>query len=190
MTSTAGPDLRDRRARRRRRRHGRARGADGRHHAADRRPSRRGMATGIVNAGGSFGQFVFAPIAQAHHRGGRLGRSRCRAWRRSTLLALPAAWVLRGNSLQPLAPAPARRRCARAAREADPRARWRAELPAAGRGLLRLRLPRRLHRHPPARRGRDLRAAAARWAPGRWRDRPVQHRRQPRHGLGRRAAGA
>jgi hypothetical protein len=28
------------------------------------RPRRRGMATGIVNAGGSFGQFVFAPIAQ------------------------------------------------------------------------------------------------------------------------------
>ena len=27
-------------------------------------PERRGIATGIVNAGGSFGQFVFAPIAQ------------------------------------------------------------------------------------------------------------------------------
>ena len=27
-------------------------------------PEKRGMATGIVNAGGSFGQFVFAPIAQ------------------------------------------------------------------------------------------------------------------------------
>src|SRR6187431_2919459 len=28
-------------------------------------PARRAFATGIVNAGGSFGQFVFAPIAQA-----------------------------------------------------------------------------------------------------------------------------
>lgn len=28
-------------------------------------PERRGMATGIVNAGGSFGQFVMAPIAGA-----------------------------------------------------------------------------------------------------------------------------
>src|SRR4051794_2082049 len=27
-------------------------------------PARRGMATGIVNAGGSFGQFLFAPLAQ------------------------------------------------------------------------------------------------------------------------------
>ena len=36
-------------------------------------PEKRGMASGIVNAGGSFGQFVFAPIAQAHHRRRRLG---------------------------------------------------------------------------------------------------------------------
>src|SRR5882672_3579650 len=27
-------------------------------------PERRGIATGVVNAGGSFGQFLFAPIAQ------------------------------------------------------------------------------------------------------------------------------
>src|SRR5919112_318222 len=27
-------------------------------------PERRGMATGLVNAGGSFGQFLFVPIAQ------------------------------------------------------------------------------------------------------------------------------
>ena len=28
-------------------------------------PERRALATGVVNAGGSFGQFVFAPVAQA-----------------------------------------------------------------------------------------------------------------------------
>jgi len=58
-------------------------------------PERRGMATGIVNAGGSFGQFLFAPIAQ--------GLMAVAGWATAlqglaliTLLALPAAWVLRG----------------------------------------------------------------------------------------------
>ena len=62
-------------------------------------PEKRGMATGIVNAGGSFGQFVFAPIAQ--------GITAAAGWVAAihslalfTLLALPAAWVLRGNSRQ------------------------------------------------------------------------------------------
>lgn len=62
-------------------------------------PEKRGMATGIVNAGGSFGQFVFAPIAA--------GITAAAGWVVSlqslallTLLALPAAWVLRGNSQQ------------------------------------------------------------------------------------------
>ncbi len=57
---------------------------------------KRGLATGIVNAGGSFGQFVFAPIAQ--------GITAVAGWAASlqslaliTLLALPAAWVLRGS---------------------------------------------------------------------------------------------
>ena len=52
---------------------------------------------GIVNAGGSFGQFVFAPIAQ--------GITEVAGWVASlqslallSLLALPAAWVLRGSS--------------------------------------------------------------------------------------------
>lgn len=58
---------------------------------------KRGMATGIVNAGGSFGQFLFAPIAQ--------GITAAAGWvvalqslAAFSLLALPAAWVLRGNS--------------------------------------------------------------------------------------------
>ena len=61
---------------------------------------KRGLATGIVNAGGSFGQFVFAPIAQ--------GLTVAAGWAVAlqslaaiTLLALPAAWVLRGHSNAP-----------------------------------------------------------------------------------------
>ncbi len=57
---------------------------------------RRGLATGIVNAGGSFGQFVMAPIA------GTLlvaagWVSALQAISVMVLLALPAAWILRGN---------------------------------------------------------------------------------------------
>ena len=65
-------------------------------------PGRRGIATGVVNAGGSFGQFLFAPLAQ--------GITAAAGWAVAvqslaalTLLALPAAWVLRGNSNAPAA---------------------------------------------------------------------------------------
>ena len=68
-------------------------------------PARRGMATGIVNAGGSFGQFVFAPIAQ--------GVSAAAGWvvavqtlAALSLLALPAAWVLKGHAAHPSSAAP------------------------------------------------------------------------------------
>ncbi|MEO8808134.1 MAG: MFS transporter [Burkholderiaceae bacterium] len=67
-------------------------------------PEKRGMATGIVNAGGSFGQFLFAPIAQ--------GITAAAGWvvalqslAMISLLALPAAWVLRGNAMQSAAAA-------------------------------------------------------------------------------------
>jgi MFS family permease len=60
---------------------------------------KRGLATGIVNAGGSFGQFVMAPVAGA--------LLVALTWAPAmqvlglvVLLALPAAWVLKGNSLQ------------------------------------------------------------------------------------------
>jgi MFS family permease len=60
-------------------------------------PERRGLASGVVNAGGSFGQFVFAPVAQ--------GITAAAGWASAlyslaafTLLALPAAWVLRTRS--------------------------------------------------------------------------------------------
>jgi len=57
-------------------------------------PEKRGLATGIVNAGGSFGQFVFAPVAQAitTAAGWMVAVQTLAAL---TLLALPAAWVLR-----------------------------------------------------------------------------------------------
>jgi len=66
---------------------------------------KRGMATGIVNAGGSFGQFLFAPIGQ--------GLTAVAGWAVAlqsmgalVLLALPAAWVLRDRALPaPAAPA-------------------------------------------------------------------------------------
>lgn len=58
---------------------------------------KRGLATGIVNAGGSFGQFIMAPIA--------IGLTSSFGWAMSmqwlgmlVLLALPAVWILKGNS--------------------------------------------------------------------------------------------
>jgi predicted MFS family arabinose efflux permease len=59
---------------------------------------KRGIASGIVNAGGSFGQFVMAPLA------GWLTLSlgwagALQALALIALLVLPAAWVLRGNAM-------------------------------------------------------------------------------------------
>lgn len=65
-------------------------------------PERRAFATGVVNAGGSFGQFVFAPLAQA--------LTSAAGWMAAvqtlglvTLLALPAAWALRAPARAPVA---------------------------------------------------------------------------------------
>jgi MFS family permease len=61
-------------------------------------PARRGIATGVVNAGGSLGQFVMAPIAGALIAG--LGwSSAMQVLALIVLLALPAAFVLKGNAL-------------------------------------------------------------------------------------------
>jgi predicted MFS family arabinose efflux permease len=74
---------------------------------------RRGLASGVVNAGGSLGQFAIAPIA-----GGLLVAV---GWMNAmqvlaliVLIALPAAWILRGNAQQG-APASEPRLSARAA---------------------------------------------------------------------------
>ncbi|HSI55025.1 MAG TPA: MFS transporter [Ramlibacter sp.] len=62
-------------------------------------PERRGLATGIVNAGGSFGQFIMAPIAGALMIG--MGwASAMQVLGLLVLLCLPAAFLLKGNSLQ------------------------------------------------------------------------------------------
>jgi len=62
-------------------------------------PERRGLATGIVNAGGSFGQFVMAPIAAALIVGaGWAGAMQIMGL--LVLLCLPAAFLLKGNSAQ------------------------------------------------------------------------------------------
>jgi len=61
-------------------------------------PEKRGIATGIVNAGGSFGQFAMAPIAGALMLGfGWTGAMQILGL--LVLLALPAAFVLKGNAL-------------------------------------------------------------------------------------------
>ena len=61
-------------------------------------PERRAMATSIVNAGGSAGQFVMAPLAGALLVG--LGWAPAlQVLGLLVLLALPAAWVLRGGPL-------------------------------------------------------------------------------------------
>jgi len=63
-------------------------------------PDKRGLASGIVNAGGSFGQFVMAPVAGSLMLG--LGwASAMQVMGLLVLLCLPAAYILRG------APAPA-----------------------------------------------------------------------------------
>ena len=55
------------------------------------------MATGIVNAGGSFGQFLFVPLAQAiSSAAGWVVALQSLAM--LTLLAMPAAYVLRGQA--------------------------------------------------------------------------------------------
>jgi MFS family permease len=60
---------------------------------------RRGLATGIVNAGGSFGQFVMAPVAAALIVGvGWAGAMQILGL--LVLLCLPAAFLLKGNSAQ------------------------------------------------------------------------------------------
>jgi MFS family permease len=66
-------------------------------------PEQRGIATGIVNAGGSFGQFLMAPTAAALILS--LGwASAMQVLGLIILLALPAAFVLKGNALHAAAP--------------------------------------------------------------------------------------
>ena len=79
-------------------------------------PDKRGIATGVVNAGGSFGQFLLAPVAAALMTAlGWIDAMQLMAL--LVLIALPAAWVLKGGSAaaastaagsKPAAPRPAK----------------------------------------------------------------------------------
>lgn len=60
-------------------------------------PARQGMATGIVNASGSLGQFATAPLAAALIVGIGWG-SAMQVLALMVLFCLPAAWVLRGTT--------------------------------------------------------------------------------------------
>ncbi len=62
----------------------------------------RGLATGVVNAGGSFGQFVMAPIAGALLLAVGWANA-MQVLALIVLLALPAAYLLRGQAGHPLA---------------------------------------------------------------------------------------
>jgi predicted MFS family arabinose efflux permease len=62
---------------------------------------KRGLATGVVNAGGSFGQFIFAPTAQAITTAAGWAVA-VQSLAALTLLALPAAWVLRAPKKAPV----------------------------------------------------------------------------------------
>ena len=65
---------------------------------------KRGLATALVNAGGSFGQFIFAPAAQAIAAGfGWV--SAMVSMGLMALAILPLAWVLRGKPVVAAAPA-------------------------------------------------------------------------------------
>jgi MFS family permease len=80
-------------------------------------PARRGMATGIVNAGGSFGQFVMAPLAGALLVG--LGWAQAmQLMGLLVLLCLPAAFILKGAGSQAAAPGQARQGTGAAVRQA------------------------------------------------------------------------
>lgn len=62
-------------------------------------PEKRGVASGIVNAGGSFGQFMMAPIAATLTVSLGWGQA-LQAMAFIILLALPAAYILKGNAVQ------------------------------------------------------------------------------------------
>ena len=66
-------------------------------------PEKRGLASGIVNAGGSFGQFLMAPIAAALMAGAGWSVA-MQIMGLLILLALPAAYVLQGHAGQHAAP--------------------------------------------------------------------------------------
>jgi predicted MFS family arabinose efflux permease len=149
-------------------------------------PEKRGLATGIVNAGGSFGQFAMAPIAGLIVRR-RLGQ-RHAGLGALVLLAVPAAWVLRAIRAGGAGRCGLRHQ-ASGARQAVSQAIATPSYLLLAAGFFVCGFPRGVSGHPPARRGGGLRPAAAMggwalamlglfnivgslaigWAVGRWR---------------------
>ena len=194
MTTTLRPDLRDRRARRRRCRHGRAVGADGRDDAAG--------AAGEARHRHAASSTPAARSASSCSCRSRRASPRSAGWviAMQSMAAIVAAGAAGGvgaaRQLGAAAAAPRPACAGRAgARETDARGDRRARCATPSylllaRGLLRLRLSRRLHRHAPARRRRRVPAAAGGGRVVAGDRRPVQHRRQLRRWAGRSAAGA
>lgn len=80
-------------------------------------PAKRGLASGIVNAGGSFGQFAVVPVAQ--FLSGAIGWvGALSAIGVMSLAVAPLAWVLRGKPPAVSADAPAEKTMKRAVRDA------------------------------------------------------------------------
>jgi predicted MFS family arabinose efflux permease len=80
-------------------------------------PERRGLASGIVNAGGSFGQFAVVPVAQ--FLSGAIGwAGALSAIGVMSLAAAPLAWVLRGKPPAVHASAPVEKTMKRAVHDA------------------------------------------------------------------------
>ena len=105
---------------------------------------RRSSAIGLATAMGSLGQFLFAPIGQ--------GCVAAYGWQVAlVLLGAFVVWARPRRRARRHAGRSRRRRRALGAGEvcAAPGVRAR-QLPAAGRRILRLRLPRRLHHRPPS----------------------------------------
>jgi hypothetical protein len=114
------------------------------------------MANGIVNAGGSFGQFTVIPLAQLLHRHRRLAAGDGDPGRHRPARVPLILWIHPGPC-RTCAAQPGGGRIAQAGRRYGGEG---SQLPAAHRGILHLRLPRRLHRHAPA--GQWSRAASCR----------------------------
>jgi predicted MFS family arabinose efflux permease len=68
-------------------------------------PSKRSTATGVINAGGSLGQFVFAPVTQAIIAAASWGTAMF-TLAATALLTIPLAWPLRHRAVTPM-PTPA-----------------------------------------------------------------------------------
>lgn len=139
-------------------------------------PERRSFAAGLINAGGSLGQFVFAPLVQLTI--GAVGWAKAMTGLALvSLLTLPLAWPLRR-----VPSATGAHTAAVAGRSACVRScNWRCAIAAIGACIwaFHLRRAHRLPGHAPSRRGGAVWFAGQRVGGVDRVDRPVQRGRQP-----------